>query len=196
MGSLIEERVLPVLAVEVDELPAERLQGADGGQLVVDEHPAATLGRDFPAEYDLAAVVRIEEGLHDRLVGAGANQIARRASTHKQVERTEHDRLAGAGLAGQHGQAGPELHLDPLDDGEIPDAEEPNHSHSPRWWRDAGEDGAGTMEAPSYHMFDRFRRSCYLHKVALFQRRAGVGMRRVRCGLLVFTCLPSFKRLA
>ena len=134
MRPLIEKRLLPVLAVEVDELPPERLQGGHGGQLVVDEHPAPPLRGDLAPENDLAPVIGVEHGLHDGLVFTGAYQLGGRPPPDEQMQRAEHDRLAGARLAGEHGEAGAELDVDPLDDRKIPDAEIPNHSHSPRRW--------------------------------------------------------------
>ena len=86
VGPLIEKRLLPVLAVEVDELPPERLQGAHGGQLIVDEHPAPALRADLAPEDDLAPVVRVEHGLHDGLVLAGAYQLGGRPPPDEQIE--------------------------------------------------------------------------------------------------------------
>ena len=74
---------------------------------------------------------------------AGPHQVARRAGAEQQADGLDEDRLAGAGLARQHGEAGVELDLEPLDDGEMLDAQIAQHGGSREtggvWRRDAEE---------------------------------------------------------
>ena len=123
----IEQCLVLMLAVEVEHLPADGLQPADGRQRVVDEGPAAALRRDFPAEHDLFARACLQRRLHHRLRRSGAHQVGRGPRAGNQAQRPEHNRLAGAGLARQHRESGLELQIQPLDDSKILDAEEPNH---------------------------------------------------------------------
>ena len=71
----IEQRLVLVLTVQVEQLGAKRPKPAGRDQAVVDERPAATLRRHFPAEDPLAAVGRLGRRLDDSLVRAGAHDI-------------------------------------------------------------------------------------------------------------------------
>ena len=58
---------------------------------------------------------------------AGADEVAGRAAAEQQPDRLDEDRLAGPGFARQDVEAGLELDLDRVDDGEAFDAEEAKH---------------------------------------------------------------------
>ncbi len=61
-------------------------------------------------------------------LGAGLQLAQLEAVAQEQRERIEQDRLAGAGLAGQHRKAAGKLEVERLDDDEIADGQEPQHS--------------------------------------------------------------------
>ncbi len=70
---------------------------------------------------------RREHGGHDGLLGADPHQPRLGACAQRQAETVEQDRLAGAGLAGQHGQAGAEIKVEPLDQHHVADRERGEH---------------------------------------------------------------------
>ena len=128
----IEKRLVRVLAVEVEKALADYLQLADRGQRVVDEGPAAALRRHLPPKKDFVALVGIQRRLDDRLRCARAHQIAAGPPAGQQVQCAEHDRFACTGFPREHGESRLQLQVETLDDGEMSDAEKPNHSCSPK----------------------------------------------------------------
>ena len=73
----IEQRLVFVLAVQVDELAPEFPQRRRRGERVVDERAAAALRRDLPSHDHLAAVRPLEDRLNRRGLLAGAHEVAR-----------------------------------------------------------------------------------------------------------------------
>ena len=82
---------------------------------------------DFAAHQELLVAL-----LEDRLDGGGvlpgSHQVARGAAAEQQADGFDQDRFAGAGLAGEDVQAGLELDVDGVDDGQIADTEEAQHA--------------------------------------------------------------------
>ena len=127
----IQQCLVLMLAVDVDEPPAQRPQRRRGRECVVQEHPAAALGRDFAADDGLVSLRVLECRLDEGPGRAGANQVPASPLADQQAERADDDRLAGAGLAGQHVEAVVELDVDGIDDGEVANAEETDHDQRP-----------------------------------------------------------------
>ncbi len=96
----IEQHLVLVLSVQIDERPGELAQRAARDERAVDEGAAASLGRHFPADDDLAAVGGVEHGFDRGGLLAGAHELGRGAAADEQADGAEEDRLAGAGLAG------------------------------------------------------------------------------------------------
>ena len=122
----IEERLMLVLAVELDQPRGQVLQRARRGERTVDERPAAPLRGNLAADEQLFPA-RFE----DRFDGCGlltsADEVARGTAPQEQADGFDEDRFACACLAGQHVEAGIELHLDRVDDGEMADPQEAKH---------------------------------------------------------------------
>ena len=85
------------------------------------------------------AVRLLEDGLDGGGLLAGPHELGAGAAADEQADRADEDRFAGAGFAGEDVEAGRELELETIDDGQMADAEEPDH---------------GTAEVPSYQTFD------------------------------------------
>ncbi len=141
-GLLVEQRAhrgrprqaLPgMLAVDVDQLLAGLAQLAHGGRAAVDPGAALALGIDAAAQQQRVACA-VEAGLvqpagqRRRRVELGRDLGARAAFAHQrgvaaaaqgQLQRVDQDRLACAGLAGQHREAGLQLHLELADDDHV-----------------------------------------------------------------------------
>ena len=126
MGGRIEQRLVLVLAVQLDQPVRQVLERAGGGQRAVDERAAAPLRRDLAANEQFLAAA-FETGLDRRRVLAGAHEIARRASAEQQADGFDEDRLPCPGFASQDVQAGVELDFDGVDHREMPNAQEAKH---------------------------------------------------------------------
>ena len=63
----------------------------------------------------------VEGGDHLTVLGALAHQRRLAARAERQRERIEQDRFAGAGLAGQRGEAGAEIDIQPVDQDDVAD---------------------------------------------------------------------------
>ncbi len=146
-----EQRVVLVLAVDVDETLADISQASRRHQTVVQVGALATTGGENAADGDLVGVAGIviarlfrvrairgrERSRHRRpgeqrfdlgLGRAGAQQIGGTAITEHQAERSHEDRLPRTGLAGDDVEARLERDLHVLDDGEIANAEVGEHA--------------------------------------------------------------------
>ena len=129
LGLRLEQPVLVGLAVHGDERLGHRGQRGDRHRGAAHERARAPLGRDgagqqHPLVLDLAARVlhglgHRRRGVHDaldaRVAGAGADRAGVGAAAQEQPEGGHEHRLAGAGLAGDHGEPGPELERRGLD---------------------------------------------------------------------------------
>src|SRR4029453_9382339 len=102
------------------------LQRAGGGERAVDERAAPSLRGQLAPDDDLTAV-DLEQRLNCCRVLAGSHTLARRAATEQQADGFDEDRLARAGFTRQDVEAGVEIDLEPLDDGQVFDAQIPQH---------------------------------------------------------------------
>ena len=111
-------------------------QQPDADRLVVDAGAGPSVPVHDPAHHHLVFrrdAVLVEQGEHGMagrgkeaggdagLLGAGANQAGIGACAEGQAQAVEQDGLAGAGFAGQHGQAGAEPQVQPLDQDDVTD---------------------------------------------------------------------------
>ena len=130
----IEEALRLVLSVDHRDAWGELAQDRDRHERAVHRRLAAPLGLNLPPEHHLISVrrqtVRFEPGLdpgnlHHRLdrgaVLARANEVRRGTLTQEQPERVDQDRFAGSRLAGEQGEAGPQLQLQRRDERDVVD---------------------------------------------------------------------------
>ncbi len=73
---------------------------------------------------------QVERRHHLRAFGIAANQVGAAAAAGGERQRIDDDRLAGARLAREHREAGREIDVERVDDGEIADAEVREHQRS------------------------------------------------------------------
>ena len=150
-----EQRLMGMLAVQVDQELADLRQLGERGRAAVDPRAALALGIERAADQqfgfagrrvagqplqrepfgDVGPVVHIELGREFGPVGAGAQLSLLEAVAQQECQRIEQDRLAGARFAGEHGEAAIELEVEGLDDDEIPDRQEAQHGVSAVPWR-------------------------------------------------------------
>src|SRR5207249_3696981 len=118
MGGWIEQRVMLVLAVQLDEPGGQILERSSRRERSVDEGAAASLCGDFAANEHLL-VPALEDGFDRCGIFTGPDEVARRAAAQEQPHGLDQDGLPRAGLTGQNVQAGPEFNLDGVDDREV-----------------------------------------------------------------------------
>ena len=122
------------LAVDVEQVLAERAQRLHRHGLAVDVSATASVGGDAPSQDDFTfvrdflfrepgqrtGVARDVEGCgHFGPLGTVAHRAAVGATTHGEQQRVDEDRFSRAGLAGERREARSELELHGLDDREI-----------------------------------------------------------------------------
>ena len=115
-----------VLPVQLDQTPGQILERASGRQRAVDEGAAPSLGRDLAADQQLFPAA-VENRFNGSRVLPRPHEVARRPPSEQQADGFHQDRLAGAGFTRQDIQPGVEVNLHRVDDGKVPDAEEPEH---------------------------------------------------------------------
>ncbi len=129
------ERLVEVLAVDVDEHLAQGLELLHGNGIAVDERARPAVGVDDPAQQTL--FILVERLILEPRAGFGetgyvefcaelgalrtvAHQLAAAALSEDQAQGVDEDRFAGAGFARQHGHSRFELDVDPVDDRKVP----------------------------------------------------------------------------
>ncbi len=119
MRRRIEQRLMLVLAVQLDQARGQILERAGGRERAVDERAAAALRGDLAPDEQFVAVrlSKIASTVGDLF--AGPDEVAGGAAAEQQADGLDEDRLAGAGLAGQDVEARLELDLDRVDDREV-----------------------------------------------------------------------------
>ena len=127
VGRRVEQRLMLVLAMDVQNPGADGTEGRGRDEPIVDEGAASALRRHFAAQHALASVGVLRHRLHHRPLSAGPHQARRRPRSPQQAQCADHDRLAGAGLAGQDREAGVQLELEAIDDRQVPNAEKADH---------------------------------------------------------------------
>jgi hypothetical protein len=130
VGVRIEQRLVLVLPVQVHEPGPELAERTCGDQRAVDEGPAPALRGHLAPHEQLAAVLGVEQRLHDRRLLPGSHQLGRGPPAEEEADCLDEDRLAGAGLARQHAQPGVEVDLHLFDDGEVLDGEVSEHARA------------------------------------------------------------------
>ncbi len=144
-GALVlgmQQRVVRVLAVDVDQARADLPQLGKRGRRTVDVGPGTAAGIHDPAQQAVAARAQVvllqpaggiaagfEVKLGDDL-GAGAaaahhGRIGALAQRHGQ--RIHQDRLARPGLAGQGAESGAQVQFESIDDDEVADQQAAQH---------------------------------------------------------------------
>src|SRR5688572_16949738 len=127
MRERIEERLMLVLAVDLDETIRQLAKRAGRRQIAVDERAAAPGARHVAADQNLVPVGIVEEGFDRRLRLAGADEVRGRPGAQQQADGLDDDRLACSRLSGQDVEARLELDLDGLNHRKVADAEQAQH---------------------------------------------------------------------
>ena len=150
VGIGLEQRLVFVLAVDVDQQFAERLEVALRTRRAIDVGARATFSGDDPAQDARAVLLQValaqpglgfgnlrdvEAGENVRLVGTGAYHAAVGAIAQRQAERVEHDRLAGTGFAGDDAHAAAQFQIQLIDDGVVANGQMDQHGRLPRFAR-------------------------------------------------------------
>jgi len=117
-----EQRLVGVLAVEVDELARLLAQDGGGGHPPVDVGTRAAVGGDDAGEDDLLDA-DLEAALDHRLRAPGTDHGRVGPSAEQQVDGPDEQGLAGAGLPRQGRHPGPEHQADVVDEAEVGDRE-------------------------------------------------------------------------
>ena len=126
MGCRIEQRLVFVLAVQLNQPIGELFERASRDERAVDEGATAPLRRDLSPDEQLFPTT-LEDRLDRRRVLTGPHEIARRPSAEEQPDGLHKNRFSGSRLSGQDIQPGVEFHFDRIDHGEAFDGEEAKH---------------------------------------------------------------------
>jgi hypothetical protein len=142
----VHQRTLVVLAVDFDQCRAQRLEGLRAHGLIVDEGAGASVG-ELHAAQDQLVLGRDVVGRHQRAHGVPGRQLERRGHlpllgplphqgdiapcTERERKGIEQDGFAGAGLAREHGQAGCEVDIEPVDQDDVANREPGQHACFP-----------------------------------------------------------------
>lgn len=134
VGLALQQRLVLVLAMDVDQQFAQALQVAQRAGRAVDVGTRATFGSDHPAQDARTVLFQValgepvaglgdgtdvEAGENVGLVRSGTYRAAVGAVAEGKAEGVEHDRLARTGFAGDHAHAGSEFEIQVLDDGVV-----------------------------------------------------------------------------
>ena len=155
------ERLVRVLAVQVDEPLADLVQLRERRGPAVDPGATPALRVERPAQQERAvgrgevvrseplgdarAIVHVERGGELGPVGARPELPQLETVAQQQREGVEQDRLARARLAGQHGEAAVELEVERFDDDEIADGQQPEHEYAGQIDLPTGEMSVGNV---------------------------------------------------
>ena len=143
-----EERLVLVLAVDLDQRLAELLEERQRRVRVVQEHSPAAAPHELAPHDELAVLERdavvlkkrdhgalpgsVEDGFDGGGLGAGPDRLGGlRPLAEQQRQGVDENRLPRPRLAGEHVQARPERDGQRLDDGEVTDPELSEHSRPP-----------------------------------------------------------------
>ncbi len=134
MGVGLEQRLMLVLAVDINEQFAQRLQVSLRAGRAIDVRARATFGGNHPAQ-DAGAVVvevalfepglglgnvaQVERGKDVCLVGTRPDHAAVGPVAQSQAQGVEHDRLAGTGFASNNAHASIQFQIKVFDDGVV-----------------------------------------------------------------------------
>ena len=119
------------LAVKGDPLAQRRLDGGQRRHEAVEEGPRTPLAGDAARHRQRLAVV-VEDGLHERLLGARAHQALLALLAEQQADALGEQRLAGAGLAGDDVEPRRELEPGLGDEHEVGDRQFSEHGRGRR----------------------------------------------------------------
>jgi hypothetical protein len=137
---MIKQRLLFVLAVDVQQERRELAQNRDRRRLIVDVNPISLVRRDFTADDDFvrfgvkseplkfSAQIELEVRFNDRPAFAGADHFRRGLGSRKQAERVDDDGFSGSGLAGKEVKAFFEMKFQMIDESEISNANKSQHT--------------------------------------------------------------------
>ena len=134
-----------MLAVDLDQRGADRLERLHAHRLIVDEGTGAAVAILDAAQDHLTIGIQavggedpcgrmlladLEHGRHLALLGAVANQTGIAATAKGQRKSIKQDRLAGAGLAGQHRKPIGKLEIESFDQDDVTDRQSRQHGGS------------------------------------------------------------------
>ena len=134
MGIGLEQRLVFVLAVDIDQQLAQDLEVALGAGRAVDIAARAAFGGDDPAQDARAVafkvalgqpgtgfgdILQVERGQYIGLVGPGAHDAAVGAVAKGEAQCIEHDRFAGTGLASDYTHPAIQFQIEMFNDGVV-----------------------------------------------------------------------------
>ena len=138
----IGKRALVMLAVDLDQRDADRLEHLHAHRLVVDRGACAAVSQLHAPQDQLVPARDVVGGENaaDRMPAIGfehrrhlaklcavTHQAGVAARAERERERVEQDRLAGPGLAGQRRQTATEVDVETIDQDDVADREPDEH---------------------------------------------------------------------
>ena len=132
-----------MLPLHLDQQCSGTPQQRNADRLIVDERPRPAIPGQDAANHDIALRLQplLDEQPHERMprrwreacrdagvFGTRPHQTRVGPRTEGEAQAVQQNRLASAGLAGQHGQAGPERQVQPIDQHNVTDCEGGKHA--------------------------------------------------------------------
>ena len=139
----VHQRPLVMLAVNLHQRGADRLQSLHADRLIVEESAGAPVGKLHAAQDHLAGVIEavlaqdgaggmllrhIKYGRDLALLGPIAYQTRIAAPAQRQRERVQQDGFARAGFTGEDSQTFEEIDIEPLDQDDVADRKPGQHA--------------------------------------------------------------------
>ena len=143
----VDQRTLVMLTINLNQRHADGLERLHAHGLIVDQRARSPIGELHTPQnqfilgrYVIRAQDRVcgmltwylEHGRDLPLLDPMAHQAGVAARTKRQREGIEQDRFPGAGLAGEHREAGCELHVEAIDQDDVADREAGKHGRVAR----------------------------------------------------------------
>ena len=147
MAVLAQQRLMLVLAVDVDEQLADVAQITERGRPTIDVGASAALPRESAAERTIFAFIKLAGLWPGQSIGQMADDKERAdigalgsrpyhaaigTVAQAQAERIHEDGFTGAGFAGDHRKSRGKLQLEVLHDGKLTDFEQAQHGDIPQ----------------------------------------------------------------
>jgi len=136
----IQQRLLFVLAMDVEKGRSQFAQRRNGARLIVDVNPIPFIRRDLSPDNDLVAFgieseaieagidVCFKNGLDDGACLTGPDHFGRGFRAGQQSQGVDDNGLSGSGFAGKQVETGIEVKFELVDEGKISDAKKPQHT--------------------------------------------------------------------
>src|SRR5262245_517251 len=123
----IEQQLVIMLTVQINERRAQVAKRRAGDERPVNRRAAASLRGDLAPDDDVGASRSLEDSLHGGRLFTGADEFSRGTPSDEQSNGAHENGFSRSSLPRENVQAGLELNLQAVDDGQVADGKETQH---------------------------------------------------------------------